>query len=36
MNLPSGSLKNGQEDLQNVKGIGDAKFRDIKDYVVVK
>jgi competence protein ComEA len=24
------------EDLQNVKGIGDAKFRDIKDYVVVK
>ena len=24
------------EDLQNVKGIGDAKFADIKDLVVVK
>ena len=24
------------EDLQNVKGIGDAKFADIKNYVIVK
>lgn len=24
------------EDLQNVKGIGDAKFGDVKDHVVVK
>ena len=23
------------EDLQNVKGIGDAKFQDIKEYVTV-
>ena len=27
---------NNIEDLQNVKGIGDAKFSNIKDYVTVK